>query len=249
MVEEPQADKEVDIRSPQVARKSLMLYSHKGHGSIHRCCSHQSMTRVAWLRVGDLTSTSISRVELRIPVPDRRVLKLIEIGEPAPRKEESVMELMTKLKEMIPWKRKPVETHEVMSLHDDINQLFDRFLMSPLETGWSRFAGVGSGIEMYETEEYVILRVDVPGVDPKHLSVTIRNGILCVSYEDQREWYNGNGEGSSSRYTAFRRSVALPDGLDLSKAEAACKHGVLVVRIPWTPVARDRSRTIEVSVD
>lgn len=159
------------------------------------------------------------------------------------------MELMTKLKELIPWKRKPVESHSVISLHDDINQLFDGFLRSPLEMGWSRFAGVGSGIEMYETEEHVILRADVPGVDPKQLNVTIRNDILCLSYEDQREWYEGNGEGSGARYTAFRRSVALPDGLDVSKAEAACKNGVLAVRIPWTPVARNRSRTIDVSVD
>ncbi len=159
------------------------------------------------------------------------------------------MALMTKLKEMIPWKRKSVETHEVMSLRDDINQLFDRFLTSPFETGWSRFAGVGSGIEMDETEEDVILRAEVPGLDPKQLNVTIRNGMLHLSYEDQREWREKNGDGSSHRYAAFHRSVALPDGLDFSKAEAACRHGVLMVRIPWSPEARNRSRTITVSVD
>ncbi len=159
------------------------------------------------------------------------------------------MELMTKLKEMIPWKRKPSETHEVMSLGDDINQLFDRFLMSPFETGWSRFAGLDSGIEMYETEEYVILRADIPGVDPKQLNVTIRNGILCFNYEDQCEWIDGNGEGKTRRYASFRRSVALPEGLDVSMAEAACKHGVLAIRIPWTLKAKDRSRTIVVSVN
>ena len=149
---------------------------------------------------------------------------------------------------MIPWKRKPVETHEV-SFRNDINQLFDRFLVSPFETGWSRFAGFGSGIEMYETEEYVILRADIPGVDPKQLNVTIRNGILCLNYEDQREWRDENGEGNTRRrYAAFCRSVTLPDGLDVSTAEAACKNGVLAVRIPWMPKAKDRSRTIVVSV-
>ncbi len=159
------------------------------------------------------------------------------------------MALMTKLKEMIPWKRKPVKMHEGILVRDDIDQLFDRFLRSPLETGWSRFAGLGSGIEMYETDEHVILRADVPGVDPKQLNVTVRNGILCLSYEDQREWHDGNGEGSSRRYTAFRRSVALPEGLEVSTAEAACKNEVLAIRIPWSPEARDRSRTIVVPVD
>jgi len=45
------------------------------------------------------------------------------------------MTLISKLKQLIPWKCKPVETHEVMSLRDDINQLFDRLLMPPFETG------------------------------------------------------------------------------------------------------------------
>ncbi len=159
------------------------------------------------------------------------------------------MTLMTKLKEMIPWKRKPVETHEVMSLRDDINQLFDRFLMSPLDTGWPRVGGGSSGIEMDETEEEVIIRAEIPGLDPKHLNVTIRNGSLHLSFEDQREWREKNGGGSTRRHAAFHRSVGLPDGLDTAKAEAACKHGVLTVRIPWTPEAKDRSRPIVISVE
>ena len=39
------------------------------------------------------------------------------------------MELVSKLKEIIPWRRKPVEPSEVVSLRDDINRLFDRFLI------------------------------------------------------------------------------------------------------------------------
>ena len=99
------------------------------------------------------------------------------------------MELMTKLKGMIPWKQKPAETHEV-SLRDDINQLFDRFLVSPFETGWSRFAGFGSGIEMYETEEYVILRADIPGVDPKQLNIMIRNPATQFCRSCPRVFHN-----------------------------------------------------------
>ncbi|MDH5640413.1 MAG: Hsp20/alpha crystallin family protein [Nitrospira sp.] len=158
------------------------------------------------------------------------------------------MALMTRLKEMIPWKRKPVETHEVMSLRDDINQLFDRLLMSPFETEWPRIVAGSSKVEIDETEEHVIIRADVPGLDPKQLNVTIRSGVLHLSYEDQREWREKNGERSSHRYAAFHRSMGLPDGLDTNKAEATCKHGVLIVRIPWTSEAKDRSRTIAISV-
>ncbi len=147
------------------------------------------------------------------------------------------MALMTKLKEMIPWKRKPVETHEVLSLRDDINQLFDRFMTSPFETGWSRFGSAGYGIELDETEDHVVLRVEVPGLDPKHLNVTVRNGMLHVSYEHEQQWRDDNGQGSGRRYAAFHRTVALPEGIEASKAEAVCKHGLLTVRIPWSEEA------------
>ena len=158
------------------------------------------------------------------------------------------MALMEKIKDMIPWKRKAVETHEVMSLRDDINHLFDRFLMSPFEAGWPRFGGGGPDVDIEETEEQVSIHADVPGLDPKRLNVTVRNGMLQMSYEDEREWRESNGAGSGRRYAAFHRSLALPEGIDASKAEATCKHGVLTVRIPWTPEAKNRSRRIEVSV-
>ena len=56
------------------------------------------------------------------------------------------MALMTKLKEIMPWKRKPVETHEVISLRDDINQLFDRLLVAPFDARWPSFGNGGPGL-------------------------------------------------------------------------------------------------------
>lgn len=159
------------------------------------------------------------------------------------------MELMTKLKEMIPWKRKPVERHEVLSLRDDINRLFDRFLFTPFETDWTTSRGWGNGIDIDETDRGVVVRIEVPGLDPSHLEVTARQGMLDVRYERQEEWREGNGGGTGRRYAAFHRTIALPDGLDTARAEAVCKHGLLTVQIPWTQEAKDRARRIVVSVE
>jgi HSP20 family protein len=159
------------------------------------------------------------------------------------------MALMTKLKEIMPWKRKPVETHEVMSLRDDINQLFDRVLMAPFDTRWPSFETPGPGLEVDENDEHVTVRTEVPGLDPKHLKVEVRNGVLQVGYEHETEWRPNNGEGSGRRYTAFHRKVALPEGVDDERAEATCKHGLLTVRIPWRREATHRSHRLTVSVD
>ncbi len=159
------------------------------------------------------------------------------------------MALMTKLKEIIPWKRKPVETHEVVSLRNDINQLFDRLLMSPFESPWAGMGTAGPGLELDETDEHVMVRAEVPGLDPKRLVVMVRNGILHISYEDKAEWRAANGNGSARRYAAFHCSVSLPEDVDEDRAQATCKHGLLIVRIPWKSEAKEQSRRLTISVD
>jgi HSP20 family protein len=77
------------------------------------------------------------------------------------------MELMSKLKEIIPWKRKPVETHQVLSLRDDINRLFDRMLMAPFDFDSEKPSRLGGGLDIDETEQGVQARIEVPGLDTK----------------------------------------------------------------------------------
>ncbi|WP_447980553.1 Hsp20/alpha crystallin family protein [Candidatus Nitrospira bockiana] len=154
------------------------------------------------------------------------------------------MELMSKLKEIVPWKRKQVETREVMTLRDDINRLFDRFLMSPFRWDW----GWGGGSDLEETEDGVLVRVDVPGLDPKRLDVTVRDGVLHIRYEGEDEWKDDDGHAWARRYGAFHRAIALPEGLDTNRATAVCKHGLLTVRFPWTQQAKEDARRIVVSI-
>jgi HSP20 family protein len=154
------------------------------------------------------------------------------------------MELVSKLKDMVPWRRPSAATREVVSLRDDINRLFDRFFESPFDAGFWPVRGGWSGVELEETEEEVIARAEVPGIDPKELDVTVRDGYLQIRHEHKEEHRN-NG-GYASRYGSFSRSLALPDGLDIAAAKAQCKNGMLTLRIPWTSEAKQRTRRIPV---
>lgn len=162
------------------------------------------------------------------------------------------MELVSKLMEMIPWRRKPIETYEIASLQDDINRLFDRFLASfgpdwfPTRGWWPRFdRGWWSGFDIEETDDEVIVRAEVPGIEPKDLDVSVRDGVLHVRYQKAEE-YHGNGGYWRRSYGAFSRSVALPTGLDFDRSKAECRHGILTVRIPRTLEAKERIRRIPV---
>jgi HSP20 family protein len=57
--------------------------------------------------------------------------------------------------------------------------------------------------------------------------------MLRVHYEhEDGSTYNG--------YAAFDRTIALPDGVDTSRAEAVCKHGLLTVFFPWKETEEGR---------
>ena len=121
--------------------------------------------------------------------------------------------------------------------------------MSPFDTRWPSFGSAGPGLELDETNEHVIVRMEVPGLEPKRLQVEVRNGMLHVSYEHEAEWRPNNSEASGRGYAAFHRAVALPEGVDDERAEATCKHGLLTIRIPWRREASQRSHRLTVSVE
>jgi HSP20 family protein len=85
----------------------------------------------------------------------------------------------------------------------------------------------------------VLLRFDVPGIDPDSIEVTVDRGVLTVSArreevydEDDRVFVRERPMGE------FTRRVFLPDHLDTDHIEAAYDNGVLAVRLPVPETAK-----------
>jgi HSP20 family protein len=159
------------------------------------------------------------------------------------------MELMTKVKnKLVPWRRKSVGNHDVSNLRDDIDRIFDRFLFSPFDGDLRGGMQWGAEEEVVETSEGIVVRMAVPGIDPRDLQVTVRDGALHIEVEKDEEWGQRDDNWHGYRYGLFHRMVSLPEGLDVSEATATSKHGLMTVHIPWTPEAKQRSRRITVHV-
>jgi HSP20 family protein len=154
------------------------------------------------------------------------------------------MAVVAKLKELIPWSRKSVEPYEMVTLRNDINRLFDRFLLAPFDRPWWSTGGWPAEADIEETESEVIVRAEVPGLDPEDLTVTVRDGVLEIRYDRREE--QSNGGWTERRYGSFARTVSLPDHLDIGGAKATCRHGMLVVRIPRTEEGKRRTRRIPI---
>ena len=87
----------------------------------------------------------------------------------------------------------------------------------------------------------VLLRFDVPGIDPASIDVTVNNGVLSVSVKRQEERTENDKFFVRERSMGtFTRRMYLSKNLNADAVEAAYNNGVLEVRIPVLEQAKPR---------
>jgi HSP20 family protein len=175
------------------------------------------------------------------------------------------MGLIDKVSELLPWRGErrdpspPPPRGGALSLRDDLDHWLGRLLDEPRglpalgEPGWMPAANV------HETDDDLVVTLEVPGLDPADLDLMLTPGGLIVRGEKHEVWEERptgvrvTPEGlivrsearnqpdrrrdvyvAECHYGAFVRTVPLPSGIDLDRAEARVTNGVLTVRFPKT---------------
>jgi HSP20 family protein len=96
------------------------------------------------------------------------------------------------------------------------------------------------------TDGELVLRFDVPGIDPEKIDVTVDRGVLTVSATREEAKTEGESPVVQERLSgSFTRRVRLTENLDADKIEASNADGVLEIRIPVLEEAKPRK--IEIS--
>jgi HSP20 family protein len=119
---------------------------------------------------------------------------------------------------------------------------FSRLLSEPqTNRPWS------PAVDIYETENELVLKADLPDVDPKDVDVRVENLTLTISGE--RKFEKSDNEKGFHRiersYGNFTRSFAVPNTFDTENIAATFKNGVLTVKLPKKEAAKPRSIKIE----
>jgi HSP20 family protein len=89
-------------------------------------------------------------------------------------------------------------------------------------------------MDLVETDEHLVLKADLPGLDSEDVEIEINDGVLTVSgerkteHEERKEGYHR----VERSYGGFSRSLSLPQDIDAEQVEASFDKGVLEVRIP-----------------
>jgi len=98
-----------------------------------------------------------------------------------------------------------------------------------------------------ETDEAVLVDVEVPGIDPATLDISVAGDILTIRGEkqDQTGQEGHNYHRVERRYGSFTRSLTLPAPVEADKVEAKAHCGVLSIRLPKKESARLRKVEIQ----
>jgi len=113
------------------------------------------------------------------------------------------------------------------------------------------FQRLAMPLDAVRHENDVTLRLDVPGIDPEQLEVTVDRGILTISGKRQEERTENDKFFVRERSMGtFTRRLRLPEALNADAVEASYANGVLEVRIPVTEQAKPRKievRKVEIA--
>jgi HSP20 family protein len=106
-------------------------------------------------------------------------------------------------------------------------------------------------LDVVRHENDVTLRLDVPGIDPEQLEVTVDRGILAISGKrDEERTENDKFFVRERTMGTFTRRLRLPETLNADALEASYANGVLEVRIPVLEQAKPRKvevRKVEIA--
>jgi len=89
-------------------------------------------------------------------------------------------------------------------------------------------------IDVYQTENDIVIKSTIAGVKPEDLDVSINNDMVTIKGERKNEEMveNGNYYYQECYWGSFSRSVLLPVDVLPEKVDAALKNGILTIRLP-----------------
>lgn len=123
---------------------------------------------------------------------------------------------------------------------------FDKMLDLASTSG--RAQSLVPAIDVYDTKDMVVIETALPGVDPKHVTLSVENGMLIISGTserktevDEKDYYR-----KEIRSGTFMRQVALPAGVSEEQAKASFTDGILKIEFPKAQI--EQPKTIKIDV-
>lgn len=130
--------------------------------------------------------------------------------------------------EIAPWK----PMRELSTLRKEMDRLWEDFFgekaLLPSEGAWT------PAVDVSETKDSIIVKAELPGMDPKDIEVTLSGDMLVIRGEkkEQKEEKGENFHRIETRRGSFSRAIRVPVPVSSDKIDAKYEKGVLKVVLP-----------------
>lgn len=101
-------------------------------------------------------------------------------------------------------------------------------------------------VDVEETDKEIVVKADLPGIDPKAVEISVENGVLAIRGEkkEEKEEKKKNYHRVERFAGSFYRAIALPPGSDAEKVNATSENGVVTITVPKKPEAQSKKISV-----
>jgi HSP20 family protein len=133
------------------------------------------------------------------------------------------------------------------SFRQEMDTMLERFFGGPPAGNGGSAKAWAPRVDVEETDKEILVKADLPGVDPKDVEVSVTEDALVLRGEkkEEREEKKKNYHMTERFVGRFYREVPLPAGTEPEKITAASAKGVITVTIPKRPGAQPRKIAVK----
>jgi len=138
---------------------------------------------------------------------------------------------------------------EFSTLQDRMNRLFqDSFGQQPGREESLSSSVFAPAVDVYEDEQHITLKIEVPGIDEKDIDIRVENNTLTVHGERkfEKDEKEENYRRVERQYGSFTRSFTLPNVVDAENIQADYDKGVLKIRLAKKAEAKPKQIKVNV---
>ena len=134
------------------------------------------------------------------------------------------------------------------TLQEQVNRLLENRFQTGREDN-SALTTWAPAVDIYETENELVLKADIPDMNEKDIDIQVENNMLTIRGERKFEEKakDDNYLRVERTYGAFTRSFSLPNTVNMEAVKAEYKNGVLTVELPKRPESKPKQVKVNVA--
>ena len=147
----------------------------------------------------------------------------------------------------------PIRSLSEIAPFKRMERFFDELMERPLGSWWPGIRWPeeilkAPFVDVYEEGDDIVLKAELPGMKKEDIDLEISGDVVTLSGEKKQEEKveKKNYHRFERLYGSFSRSLTLPAEIQVQKATAKFKDGVLELRAPKTEEAKQKSRKLEI---